>query len=199
MQTLKIKIETENEKEIFEYQRQYSIVLRVCFNYIKSDYESSKLGSLFDYKVLKSGLMQKIKELKNIELLKNWLIQSAISEAYQLFNSYLYRINEYNQKLKLKEELLNKDKRIKKEIKQLRKLFKVKYPKVIFGGKNNFFSRQPKDLNTKPITKEQFKLHRLNPIYSIGMNATFANRLFRINQDLNSVTFQPKCKEKYIY
>ena len=65
-------------------------------------------------------------------------------------------------------------------------------------GKNNFFSRQPKDKNTKLISKKQFKLNRLNPLYSIGTAKPYkGNQKFRINQDLNSITFQPKCKEKY--
>lgn len=60
-------------------------------------------------------------------------------------------------------------------------------------GKTNFFNRQPKDKNTKPISKEQFKLTRLNPLYSIGTSKPYkGNRFFNINQDLSTIIFKPK-------
>ena len=66
-------------------------------------------------------------------------------------------------------------------------------------GKDNFFKRQPKDKSTQPISKEQFKLKRLSPLYSIGTAKPYkGNRFFRISEDLTSIIFQPKCKEKYI-
>ena len=135
MQTLKIKIDINDElkKVIYEYQREYSVLLRSAFKYFENQNNNKTLKSLFDYKYISSPLMIKLKSLSNIKLMNNWFTQCAISEAYQLYKSYLYQIDEYKQKLELKEELLNKDKRTKKENKQLRKLFKLKYPKVIFG------------------------------------------------------------------
>lgn len=132
MQTLKIKIDINNElKEvIYKYQQQYSILLRTAFNYFNKEEE---LKSIFTYIVNNSELLNKLKLLNNIELMNSWFKQSAIKDAYQLYKSYLYRLDEYKQKIKLKEELLQKIERPKKENKQLRKLFKLKYPKVIFG------------------------------------------------------------------
>lgn len=64
--------------------------------------------------------------------------------------------------------------------------------KIIFGGKNNFEKR----IN-KSISKEEFNLKRLNPIYSIGEhhNNIGGNRKFYI-QDLNMVIFKPARTEK---
>ena len=191
MQTLKIKIESEFGKQIIQYQRQYSILLHVALKYFQK--EDADLKSLFDYKYISSPLMKKIQSLNNVELMNNWFIQCAISEAYQLFKSYQFKIKEYNEKIELRNELLQKSKRTKKENKQLKKLFKVHYPKVIFGSRTNFENRCKNE-----ISKEEFKLKRLNPLYSIGTAKPYkGNQKFRITEDLNKVIFQPKCKEKY--
>jgi hypothetical protein len=60
--------------------------------------------------------------------------------------------------------------------------------KIIFGGKKNFFQRMKGN-----ITKEDYKILKLNPLYSIGTagNHYKANRFFNINQELNSVLFKP--------
>ena len=108
MQTIKIKIKHNIENKILEYQKQYSSVLHVCFNHFKVDFENNCLETLFNYKVLKSPLMQNIKKMKNINLLQVWLIQCAISEAYQLHKSQKKKLDEYNKKLDKKNEILNK-------------------------------------------------------------------------------------------
>ena len=191
MQTLKFKIEHKYNDLIIEYQKQYSIILRSAFKYFQK--EDKDLKSLFDYKYISSPLMKHIQSLNNITLMNNWFIQCAISEAYQLFKSYLYRIDEYNQKLDRKQELLNKDKLTYLENKELRKLNKINKPKVIFGGKINFIQRC-KQL----ISKDEFKLKRLNSLYSIGTAKPYkGNQKFRITESLDKVIFQPKCKEKY--
>lgn len=61
--------------------------------------------------------------------------------------------------------------------------------KVIFGGKKNYFDR----LNGK-ITKEQFKLKRLSPLYSIGEivnKSVKSNRFFHLEQELDKIIFKP--------
>ena len=63
--------------------------------------------------------------------MNSWLTQSAIKEAYQLFKSYRCKLNEYNQKLERKNELLNTDKLTYLEKKELKKLNKINKPKVI--------------------------------------------------------------------
>ena len=64
--------------------------------------------------------------------------------------------------------------------------------KVIFGGKKLFFDR----VNNK-ITKEEFKIKRLNPVYSVGETSNYktkyvyGNRFFHIENDLESIIFKP--------
>ena len=64
-----------------------------------------------------------------------------------------------------------------------------KADKVIFGGKKNYFQRLKNN-----ISKEQFKLKRLSPIYSIGEvvnKSVKGNRKFHIEQDLENISFKP--------
>ena len=61
--------------------------------------------------------------------------------------------------------------------------------KVIFGGKANFLKRVKGN-----ITKEEFKLSRLSPLYSIGEGSNpgvKGNRKFHIEQDIKTITFKP--------
>lgn len=60
--------------------------------------------------------------------------------------------------------------------------------KIIFGGKKLFLDR----LNNK-ITKEEFQLKRLLPLYSVGESIQKGNRLFKIVSE-NSILFKP-CRE----
>ncbi len=191
MQTLKFKIEHNCEELIIEYQKQYSIILHSAFNYFNN--LNVELSVISNYITNNSDLIKKLKSLNNVELMNSWFTQSAIKEAYQLFKFYQIKINEYNQKHERKQELLNKDNLTYLEKKELKKLNKINKPKVIFGGKNNFIQRCKNKLS-----KEEFKLKRLNPLYSIGTAKPYkGNRFFRISEDLTKVIFQPKCKEKY--
>jgi len=58
--------------------------------------------------------------------------------------------------------------------------------KVIFGGKKNFFMRM-----RGKISKENYKILKLNPLCNIGCANYKGNRFFRINQELNSILFKP--------
>ena len=190
MQTLKFRIEHRYNDLIVEYQKQYSIILRSVFKYFQNEIE---LKSVFSYITNNSDLIQKLKSLNNVELMNSWFIQSAIKEAYQLFKSYQSKLDEFNQKQERKQELLNKDKLTYLEKKELKKLNKINKPKVIFGGKTNFIQRCKQQIN-----KDEFKLKRLNPLYSIGTAKPYkGNQKFRITEDLTKIIFQPKCKEKY--
>lgn len=191
MQTLKFKIKHKYNDLIIEYQKQYSILLHTAFKYFQK--EDKDLKSLFDYKYISSPLMKHIQSLNNVELMNNWFIQCAISEAYQLFKSYQCKLNEFNQKQERKQELLNKQSLTYLEKKELKKLNKINKPKVIFGSRTNFIQRCKQQ-----ISKDEFKLKRLNPLYSIGTAKPYkGNQKFRITEDLTKVIFQPKCKEKY--
>ena len=64
-----------------------------------------------------------------------------------------------------------------------------KKQKIIFGGKKNYFQRLKNN-----ISKEQFKLKRLSPIYSIGEvvnKSVKGNRKLHIEQDLENILFKP--------
>ncbi len=64
-----------------------------------------------------------------------------------------------------------------------------KVDKVIFGGKKNYFQRLKNN-----ISKGEFKLKRLSPIYSIGEvvnKSVKGNRKFHIEQDLENIIFKP--------
>ena len=64
-----------------------------------------------------------------------------------------------------------------------------KKQKIIFGGKKNYFQRLKNN-----ISKKQFKLKRLSPIYSIGEivnKSVKGNRKFHIEQDLENIIFKP--------
>lgn len=81
---------------------------------------------------------------------------------------------------------------VRSAVKESVQLFKTRKDKIIFGGKKNFIERcQGK------ITKEDFKIKRLSPIYSIGEANRKANRKFEINQECNSFLFKP-CRKTHI-
>ena len=66
---------------------------------------------------------------------------------------------------------------------------KKKDEKVIFGGKKNFFDR----LEGK-ISKEEYQLKRLFPLYSVGEASKHGNRKFQI-EDENTIIFKLSKKE----
>ena len=66
---------------------------------------------------------------------------------------------------------------------------KKKDEKVIFGGKKNFFDR----LKGK-ISKEEYQLKRLLPLYSVGEALARGNRKFQI-EDENTIIFKVSRKE----
>ena len=70
-------------------------------------------------------------------------------------------------------------------IKEARQIYNSHGAKVIFGGKSNCFKR-----NKLTITKEEYKVKRISPIYSIGESDKLGNRLFRLKPG-NMLTFQP--------
>ena len=77
---------------------------------------------------------------------------------------------------------------IQTSIKEAHQIIKTRNDqKVIFGGKKNFFKRMKGN-----ISKEDYKILKLNPLYSVGSaNPYKANRFFAISQDLTSVIFKP--------
>ncbi len=192
MQTLKFKIADKFKSEILNYQREYSDVLRVCTKHLLNDLKNDQLGTMFDYKVLASSLMKKLKQMNNIEHLQVWFVQCALSEAYQIVQSFKLKQEEYAKKQLRKTELEQKEKLLKFEKKELRHLQKLKEPKVIFGGRTLFKQRCKNE-----VSREEFKQKRLSSLYSVGTATFRGNRCFRLNENLQTICFQPRCKEKY--
>ena len=168
----------EDEERILKYQKQYSNLLHVYFNRYKEGFSQTQCKHL---------------KLNNVELLDSWFRQSCIYEAMALVKSINSKIEEFNNKMKLKEQLLLKTNKTWKEKRKLKKLLKLKQPTPIFGGKNNFILR-----SHKSISKEEFNELKLSKIYSIGEASNpmvKGNRKFFI-QDLNTIIFKPNKKEK---
>ena len=137
---------------------------------------------MFDYKVLASPLMQKIKSMNNVDIIQVWFKQNALSEAYQMIQTFKLQLKEYSKKMQRKSELEQKEKLIKAEKKEFRHLQKLKEPKVRFGGRK-LFNDRCKNL----VSKDEFKQKRLSPIYSMG---TFVLRSFfswRMHLELDEV------------
>ena len=159
MQTLRFKIKHECNNEILKYQREYSLLLHSAFEFIKND---DCKDSCFDYMKGTSYLVKYLKTMKNIEHMNAWFIQCVISEAFQFVQSFKLKQEDYNRKLQRKAELEQKDKLIYLEKKELKRLQKLKEPKVIFGGRKLFNQRCKNQ-----ISKEEFRQKRLSAIYSI--------------------------------
>ncbi len=68
---------------------------------------------------------------------------------------------------------------------EAKQIYKSHGPKVIFGGKANYFKR-----NKLSITKEEYKAKRISPIYSIGESDKLGNRMFSLKPG-NVLTFKP--------
>ena len=76
-------------------------------------------------------------------------------------------------------------------IKEAKQIYKTHGSKVIFGGKLNFINRAK-----LKISKDEYKLKRLSPIYSIGEARLSGNRLFKLRDNFN-IIFQPNRANHY--
>ena len=182
MLTLKIKYNASNEIKniILDYQRNYSSCLHVLFNKRLKGVEETLCKHL---------------KINNINLLDSWFIQSCVKEASQLV-SVAERNKE--QKLSSKEKLINKSQKKKltkfekRKLKHYKKISENSKPTYLFGGKQIF-----QDLQNGKITKEEFKIKRLSPLYSIGRKDVKGNIKFKIQPTLDSIIFQPDRYHKY--
>ena len=86
MITIKLKYDVNQEYQslINQYQRQYSSILHVFYQWLSREQE---LQSEYNYLKTDSILKQKFKTLNNIDLINDWFCRSAIGEAYQLVKS----------------------------------------------------------------------------------------------------------------
>ena len=138
---------------------------------IKLDYKSSNseriLECIKNYNSLfrsTYSFYQQVPDLKQSETTK---LQSKLNNIFLdkwLFNSAVFDVKSFKNK-------------------------KKKDEKVIFGGKKNFFDR----LRGK-ISKEEYQLKRLLPLYSVGEAPQKGNRKFQI-EDENTIIFKVSRKE----
>ena len=138
---------------------------------IKLDYRSSDSERILDciknYNSLfrsTYSFYQQVPDLKQSETTR---LQSKLNNIFLdkwLFNSAVFDVKSFKNK-------------------------KKKDEKVIFGGKKNFFDR----LRGK-ISKEEYQLKRLLPLYSVGEAPQKGNRKFQI-EDENTIIFKLSRKE----
>ena len=138
---------------------------------IKLDYRSSDSERILDciknYNSLfrsTYSFYQQVPDLKQSETTR---LQSKLNNIFLdkwLFNSAVFDVKSFKNK-------------------------KKKDEKVIFGGKKNFFDR----LEGK-ISKEEYQLKRLLPLYSVGEAPQKGNRKFQI-EDENTIIFKLSRKE----
>lgn len=138
---------------------------------IKLDYKSSDTERILDciknYNSLfrsTYSFYQQVPDLKQAEATK---LQSKLNNIFLdkwFFNSAVFDVKSFKNK-------------------------KKKDEKVIFGGKKNFFDR----LKGK-ISKQEYQLKRLLPLYSVGEASKSGNRKFQI-EDENTIIFKVSRKE----
>ncbi|EAL4082516.1 hypothetical protein DFW61_09105 [Campylobacter coli] len=138
---------------------------------IKLDYKSSDTERILDciknYNSLfrsTYSFYQQVPDLKQAETTK---LQSKLNNIFLdkwFFNSAVFDVKSFKNK-------------------------KRKDEKVIFGGKKNFFDR----LKGK-ISKQEYQLKRLLPLYSVGEASKNGNRKFQI-EDENTIIFKVSRKE----
>lgn len=138
---------------------------------IKLDYKSSDTERILDciknYNSLfrsTYSFYQQVPDLKQAETTR---LQSKLNNIFLdkwFFNSAVFDVKSFKNK-------------------------KKKDEKVIFGGKKNFFDR----LKGK-ISKQEYQLKRLLPLYSVGEASKSGNRKFQI-EDENTIIFKVSRKE----
>ena len=186
MLTLKYKcLESDYYDVLKTYMSQYSICLHYLYNRISDNNNLSEK----DLRRLCSNII-------NIDILDSWFRQSCVKESIALYKSFQSRCKEHEEtrEQKLKEiDFKLKIGRLSEHKYSIKKHSILKPLKLIFGGKENYRLRQE-----GKITKEEFKLNRLSPLYSIGESQFKGNRKFNINSDL-SITFKPSKDKHFIF
>ena len=152
-------------KSIYSTKEQENIIT------VKLDYKSNEqeriLECIRNYNSLfrsTYSFYQQVPDLKQAETTK---LQSKLNNIFLdkwFFNSAVFDVKRFKNK-------------------------KKKDEKVIFGGKKNFYDRLKGN-----ITKEEYQLKRLFPLYSVGEALYKGNRKFQI-KDENTIIFKVSRKE----
>ena len=138
---------------------------------IKLDYKSSEQERILDciknYNALFRSTFSFYEQVSDLKQSETTRLQSKLNNIFLdkwFFNSAVFDVKSFKNK-------------------------KKKDEKVIFGGKKNYFDRL-----RKKISKEEYQLKRLLPLYSVGEALAKGNRKFQI-EDENTIIFKVSRKE----
>ena len=152
-------------KSIYNVTEQENIIT------IKLDYKSSQqeriLECIKNYNSLFRSTFSFYEQVPDLKQSETTRLQSKLNNIFLdkwFFNSAVFDVKSFKNK-------------------------KKKDEKVIFGGKKNYFDRL-----RKKISKEEYQLKRLLPLYSVGEASKHGNRKFQI-EDENTIIFKVSRKE----
>ena len=197
--TIDIPYESVNSFEIMSYLKQYTSCVMVVYNFIKDNNLPYVLKQNNTYD---SDTFQKLLSLEHLDLITKhyYFRQCVISDACAILSSEearkkndLLMIKSYEDDIKELEGKIEKAKKPERKKKYRQKINKIrkkitklqnKEYKTIFGGRDNFIKRCK-----KLISREEFLMNRLLPLYSVGSTERF-NRLFEIKDDFRTIVFK---------
>ena len=184
MNTISLPYTTSNKSKeiILKYMKNQNNVVKFVFNRLQEN------GNL-----KQKELTEFVNSMNNI-FVDSWFKQSAVYKATEIYSKYLNSLKNSENKLISNEKLLeelksSKDKDIDKIHKCLKdgKRFK-KTLTVVFGGKKLFLNRIK-----NRISKEEFEIAKLIPLYVIGESKYKGNRKFKFNViEHNKIIFKPE-------
>lgn len=175
---LPINLTKENEDILKEYQRQQSIVIKYSYNRFKEDKSELEIRNL-------------IKNLKNIDMVDSWIIQSGIRKAKSLKNEahLVFKKKFFYQRLQNK---------ISKEEYKDKKLLNL----IIIGEapqKGNRKFELNIQGNNSILCKLSRKIHFNIPLPKLRKN--YKNYLLKLEvlSKLNKIAYQVELNKDYIY
>lgn len=180
MITLKIKYSTdsENYKTIFEYQKQYSTLLRLFYNRRKEGLQETEIKHL---------------QYNNLDLMKSWFRQSCVKEASFLLkryqNSTLIFGGKFNFLQRCKNKI-SKDEFLRNRILPLNSIGGASF-------KGNCLFQIQEDLHTvifQPTRKDKIKLN----LIGLGKRIKFIKGLYKFQQEkVTPISY--KLDQNFIY
>lgn len=181
IRTLKIKYQTDEASlsMIRDYMRQYSSLYRIVFNRSIEGYSQK-------------DIKQYVKQMSGLDLLDSWFVQSSIYDVLPMVSRH--RASTKSRQERLSDVCKKEDTDFSSLSKSKKKEFCKKYKiqrnsSIVFGSRKAF-----REYVKGSITRDELKVKRLVPLYSIGEGSSSsvkANRKFRISGDLFSIEFRP--------
>ena len=181
IRTLKIKYQTDEASlsMIRDYMRQYSSLYRIVFNRSIEGYSQK-------------DIKQYVKQMSGLDLLDSWFVQSSIYDVLPMVSRHRASTKSGQERLSdaCKKEDTDFSSLSKSKKKEFCKKYKIqRNSSIVFGSKKVF-----REYIKGNITRDELKVRRLVPLYSIGEGSSpsvKANRKFRISGDLSSIEFRP--------